>query len=153
MALDRSLIGQPGRGDSTLYVDAGRLRFFAKATGQRDPIYTDLDAAAAAGHPDLPAPPTFAFSVALEQPDSFRWLAEAGVDLRSILHGAQEFTYHRMAYAGDTLTVRGEIVDIYEKKNGALEFIVQESTVTNQRDEVVATLKGITIVQHKQEAA
>ena len=32
-------------------VEKGRLRFFAKATGQTDPVYSDEAAARAAGHP------------------------------------------------------------------------------------------------------
>ena len=39
--------------------DAWRLRFFAEATGQLDPVYTDVTVAMAAGHPALPLPPTF----------------------------------------------------------------------------------------------
>ena len=41
----------------TAEIEKGRLRFFAKATGQTDPVYTDEDAAIAAGYPSLPAPP------------------------------------------------------------------------------------------------
>ncbi|MPY78402.1 MAG: hypothetical protein GEV04_07875, partial [Actinophytocola sp.] len=47
-------------------IERGRLRFFAKAIGQKDPIYSDVDAARRAGHPDLPVPPTFFFSMELE---------------------------------------------------------------------------------------
>jgi acyl dehydratase len=81
-----------------------RLVFFAEATGQRDPVYRDLDAAKAAGHPDLPIPPSFYFSLELEYPDAFGWLTALGVDLRHVLHGEQSFTYHALAHAGDTLT-------------------------------------------------
>jgi acyl dehydratase len=58
MALDRSVIGRVTPGESLL-ITRSRLRNFAKATGQTDPIYTDLDAAKQAGHPDLPVLPTF----------------------------------------------------------------------------------------------
>ncbi len=40
-------------------MERGRLRMFAAAIGETDPIYTDVEAARAAGHPDLPVPPTF----------------------------------------------------------------------------------------------
>lgn len=44
---------------SELSLDRSRLRFFAKAIGENNAIYTDLEAARAAGYPDLPAPPPF----------------------------------------------------------------------------------------------
>src|ERR1700722_19212787 len=50
-------------------VEKGRLRFFAKATGQKDAIYVDEAAARAAGFPTLPAPPTFFFCLESEVPD------------------------------------------------------------------------------------
>ena len=42
-----------------------------------------------------------------------------------MLHGEQEFSYHAMAYAGDELTARSRVTDVYEKKGGALEFLVR----------------------------
>ena len=60
----------------------------------------------------------------------------------------QGFTYYRLAYAGDTVTVRSTITDIYEKKAGALEFVVKTSRVTNQRNEVVAALRAVLICRH-----
>jgi acyl dehydratase len=100
---------------TTLTIDTGRLRFFAKAIGETNPLYTDVDAAKAAGHPNLPAPPTFLFSVELENPDQFRWLADQGIDPRFVLHGEQSFTYHSIAHAGDTLTATPRIVDVSSK--------------------------------------
>lgn len=50
-------------------VERGRLALFARVTGQTDPVYTDVAAARAAGHPDLPVPPTFIFGLELEAPD------------------------------------------------------------------------------------
>ncbi|HEY9265413.1 MAG TPA: MaoC family dehydratase N-terminal domain-containing protein, partial [Mycobacterium sp.] len=68
MALDPSAIGTQLPA-ATMTVDRARLRFFAKAIGETDPVYTDVDAARAAGHPDLPVPPTFLFSIELEASD------------------------------------------------------------------------------------
>jgi acyl dehydratase len=127
------------------------LRAFAKSTGQQDPIYTDVDAARQAGHRDLPVPPTFFYSVDLESPNPAAYLDELGVDLRTSLHGEQEFIYHQMAYAGDELTAACHITDIYEKKGGLLGFIVRDSTVTNQDGAKVATMRNTVVVQHDRE--
>ncbi|MEV5004008.1 MaoC family dehydratase N-terminal domain-containing protein [Nocardioides sp. LML1-1-1.1] len=146
MALDRGLIGTETVGE-TMSVSRSRLRFFAKATGQEDPVYVDLAAAKQAGHRDLPVPPTFFTAIDLEHPDPFRWLQTIGIDLRSILHGEQEFKFHRMAYAGDELTTRSRVTDIYEKRGGALEFLVRTTTVTNQDGEVVAEAVSTTVIR------
>jgi acyl dehydratase len=133
---------------TTLTVDAGRLRFFAKAIGETNPLYTDVDAAKAAGYADLPAPPTFLFSIELENPDQFRWVADLDIDPRFVLHGEQSFTYHSIAYAGDTLTATPRIVDIYSKKGGALEFIVKQTAVTRADGSAVADLETVMVVRH-----
>ena len=148
MSIDRSAIGRelPGR---SLLVTRSRLRHFAKATGQRDPIYTDVDAAKQAGHRDLPVPPTFFFGIELESPSPFAFLDDLEVDLRTVLHGEQQFDYRQMAYAGDELTATSRIADIYEKKGGLLEFVVRESTITNQDGAEVVVLRSSTVVQHR----
>ncbi|MET3918832.1 acyl dehydratase [Variovorax sp. OAS795] len=130
-------------------VEKGRLRFFAKATGQTDPVYTDEAAAGDAGHPGLPVPPTFFFCLEMEAPNPAAIRELLGMDYRSLLHGEQGFSYHAMAYAGDTLTFRQRIEDIYDKKNGALEFVVRKTRVSNQRDELVAELRCITAVRNQ----
>jgi len=146
MALDRSIIGQEWPGE-TLLITRSRLRAFAKATGQTDPLYTDVDAAKAAGHRDLPVPPTFFFGIALEAPEPFGRFTGLGIDLRALLHGEQEFRYHRMAYAGDELSTRSRIVDVYQKKGGELQFLVDETDVTDQNGAAVATLRNTTVVR------
>jgi len=133
---------------TTLTVDASRLQFFAKAIGETDPVYVDRAAAQAAGHSDLPVPPTFLFGIELEQPDPFAWLADLGVDLRRVLHGEQSFTYHSVAHAGDTLTSAPRIKDVYSKKGGELDFVVKESTVTRADGSLVAEATTVIVVQN-----
>jgi acyl dehydratase len=129
----------------TVPVEAGRLRFFAKATGQTDPIYTDAAAARDAGHRDLPVPPTFLFCLEMESPHSGSIREMLGLDYRRLLHGEQQFTCHAMAYAGDQLRFEPRIEDIYDKKGGALEFVVRQTRVTNQHGTLVAELRCVTV--------
>ena len=125
--------------------EAGQLRVFAKATGQTDPLYLDEAAARAAGHPGLPLPPTFLFSLALLNQPSAAWRDEIGIKLERVLHGEQSFTYHRLAYAGEALRFDARIVDIYDKRDGALEFVVNETRVTNGRGEAIAELRNVLV--------
>jgi len=124
--------------------EPGRLRFFAKSIGETNPVYLDESAARDGGHPGLPLPPTFLFSLELECPSS-AWRDDIGIRIERILHGEQSFTYHRMAYAGDTFSFECRITDIYSKKGGALSFVVKETRVSNQRGEHVADLRSVIV--------
>ncbi len=112
--IDRQYIGHR-MAPFTVPVEAGRLRLFAKATGQHDPVYTDESAAHDAGHPALPVPPTFLFCLEMDAPNPAAIRELLGLDYRRLLHGEQRFTYHAMTYAGDRLTFEQCIEDIYDK--------------------------------------
>ncbi|WP_062475771.1 MaoC family dehydratase N-terminal domain-containing protein [Variovorax boronicumulans] len=133
---------------SVLPIERSRLQFFAKAIGETDPVYTDAAAARDAGYPDLPVPPTFLFAAELDSGASDQLLTDLQIPLSKLLHGEQSFSYHRPACVGDTVTVRSIISDIYDKKNGALEFVVKTSRATNQRDELVAELRTVIVCRH-----
>ncbi|KAF1066513.1 MaoC family dehydratase N-terminal domain-containing protein [Variovorax sp.] len=145
--IDRKWIGHELPA-SVLPLERTRLQFFAKAIGETDPVYTDPAAARDAGYADLPAPPTFLFAAELDSGASNQLLADLGIPLAKLLHGEQGFSYHRAACAGDTVTVRSTITDIYDKKNGALEFVVKSSRATNQRNELVAELRTVIVCRH-----
>jgi acyl dehydratase len=133
--------------ESTVEVERGRVAMFAKAIGETDPVYFDVDAARAAGHPDLLAPPTFVFGLDLEHSDTLGVLAAHGVDLSAVLHGEQRFTYHRDVHAGDTLSLRAEFTDYYSKRNGALEFLVRRSQLTAGGD-LVAEMESVSVIRN-----
>lgn len=139
---DKNLIGQ-SLGVTQAEVEKGRLRFFAKAIGETDPIYTDEAAAHAAGYRALPVPPSFLMCLESEGRDTDHIVQDIfGFDLGRILHAEQGFTYHRLAYAGDVLTFDTQVVDVYQKKGGALTFVVQQTRVTNQHGEHVADIRS-----------
>ncbi|KQS03734.1 hypothetical protein ASG11_05320 [Sphingomonas sp. Leaf357] len=152
MAIDRErhvgTISEP----RVVQVEAGFLKFFAKATGETDPVYFDEAAALAAGHPGLPMPPTYLFSLALSAPSSrgdvFDIENGIGVELAKVLHGEQSFTYHKPIHAGDRLTLTTTTSDIYTKKGGTLEFIVQDTEAVNDAGETCAEMRMVTVVRH-----
>ncbi|MCZ6828236.1 MAG: MaoC family dehydratase N-terminal domain-containing protein [Gammaproteobacteria bacterium] len=135
--LDRSYIGHSFPAHS-VPVETGQLKFFAMAVGEDNPIYSDEAAAKAAGYRALPAPPTFVFSLNASGTDVAAKYAPMGVDLARLLHGEQQFDYFAPICAGDVITLESTITDIYDKKGGALEFAVEETTATNQHGELVA---------------
>jgi acyl dehydratase len=145
--IDRSFIGHTLPAFD-VRVEAGRLRFFAKATGQTDPLYVDEEAARAAGLTGLLVPPTFLFCLEMDAPDPAAIRNLLGMDYRRLLHGEQQFTYHAAAHAGDTLRFEQRIEDIYDKKGGALEFVVRRTQVHNQNDARVAELRTVTVLRN-----
>lgn len=129
----------------TAAVEKGRLRFFAKAIGENNPIYTDEIAAKEAGYESLPMPPTFLFSLKMDVPNPFKNYENAGLALAKILHANQMFIYHQPVVAGDTLTFESHIANIYDKKGGELLFLEEKTKVLNQFDQHVADMT-ITLV-------
>ena len=146
MAIDPAVIGRELPGHETV-VERGRLRFFAQAIGETNPIYSDVEAAKAAGHRDVVVPPTFLFCLDMDKPDPFGLLRDLGIDVRYILHGEQRFEYSAPAYAGDTLSYSGRVTDTYSKKNGALDFLVRTVDVTRE-GKPIARLTNTLVVRN-----
>ncbi len=145
--IDRKHIGRTTPPE-TFDVEKGRLRFFAKAIGETDPVYTDEEAAKAAGYRSLPAPPTFGFCLEMETNSLWDNLEAMGVPVGKILHGSQTFTYHEAICAGDQITFETKVSDITDKKGGALEFITEDTTATNQNGTLVAELQRVIVVRN-----
>lgn len=139
MTLDASIKGVTDE-TMTIRVDPARLRAFAEAIGENRDLYRDAQAARAAGYPGIPAPPTFHFSLGLERSRPLGMLEDRGVELLRVLHGEQRFRYENLAFAGDTLAVSRRVSDYFEKKDGALKFIVIETNI--RKDDGTAVSSG-----------
>lgn len=143
----KSIIGQR-TSKATVVVERGPVTFFADAVLEKSPVYRDPAAAEAAGLPGIPAPPTF--PLVMEnwgkfpeiQPDdapSGGGVTMAMAKLMSggglILHGEQEFTYHRPVVVGDVLVGEGTVVDAYRKesKGRTMTFIVTETNWVDEK--------------------
>lgn len=145
--MDKSLIGQKSTPKS-ITVEQGQVLLFAKATGAKDKVYRDVEAAKAAGHPALPIAPTFLFCLDSLAPSTDQSiLQKLGVDIGRLLHGEQRFKYGKPVYAGDEITFQNEVTDMYEKKGGALKFVVSETTATNQHGEHVGTMINSLVIR------
>jgi acyl dehydratase len=147
MAVDTSVIGK-ATGAHRVRIERGPIGFFASALLDDNPVYREPAAARAAGFDAIPAPPTFSFAmqhmgvIGEEQPPDptngtnpmHAVMGDLYANGALILHGEQEFTYHRPVLAGDVLVGEGTIVDAYEKEtdSAVMTFIVIE---TAWRDE------------------
>ena len=146
--IDRSYVGRVWPSYET-EVEKGRLRTFAKAIGETDPVYSDDGAARAAGYRGILAPPTFSFCFGFDDPNGMRHLKDLGIPIPRMLHGEETIRTHRPICAGDRVRCTRRVADIYEKKGGALEFVVFETEVRDAgTDELVAELRSVLVVRN-----
>lgn len=112
-----------------------KIREFAEAVGEDNPVYFDRDAAKAAGFRDLPAPPMFAVVYSRGAMGAALFDPDVGIDFAMLVHAGQEFEWGDVVCAGDTISTVVEVKDIYEK--GPMGFYVFESVSRNQDGEGV----------------
>ena len=129
-------------------VEAGKIRLFCKAIGEENPIYVDEAAAKAAGYRAIPAPPTYLTAVTNDDPDKGGLLRLLNVDIGLILHGEQHYEYLAPVHVGDKITCQQKVTDMYDKKGGALWFVVSETSMKDQAGKLVAKATGITVVRN-----
>lgn len=122
-----------------------KVREFARAVFATNPINLDVDAARAAGHADIVAPPTFA--VVVQERTLAQLLAEpdAGIDFTRVVHGDQRFTSSRPIVAGDELTATLTVSSV--KTLGAHSMVTAESVVTDAAGEHVVTAISTLVVR------
>jgi acyl dehydratase len=130
-------------------VERGKIKEFARAIGDDDPLYLDDRVGAASAWGDVIAPPTFSITFRDEAADTAAFLKELGTDISRILHGEQEFEIFRPLQPGQTYLCRAKIVEIYEKtgRSGPMAFVVRETTIADGSNEIVATMRGVTVVR------
>jgi acyl dehydratase len=153
----KGIVGQP-TGRSRVAVERGPVQHFADAVLSTSPIYHDPAAARAAGFGAIPAPPTWPFAMEFSgkfeeiQPTDtpsgnpmMTALAPLMAKGGLILHGEQEFVYHRPVQVGDQLVGEGKIADAYQKDSGGrtMTFIVSETNWSDEKSgEPVVTVRS-----------
>jgi acyl dehydratase len=129
----------------TYAVGREKIREYAAAVGETNPLHHDLDAARAAGHADLVAPPMFAVVYASRSLISAMFDSEVGINFAMMVHGSQEFRWDRLVIAGDEVTTTASVKEISER--GGMGFYVFETASENQRGESVCTGTWTNIVR------
>lgn len=153
----KGIIGEP-TGTSKVLVERGPVQHFADAVLSTSPIYHSPEAARAAGFDDIPAPPTWPFAMEFsgkfdelqpsDDPPPNPMVKVMGPLMANgglILHGEQEFVYHRPVQVGDTLVGEGRVADAYQKDSGGrtMTFIVTETNWSDEKSgEPVVTVRS-----------
>ncbi len=121
---------------ATYEVGLEKIREYANAVGQTEPVHHDREAAQAAGFRDVVAPPMFAVVYSSPAMGPAILDPDVGINFAAMVHGGQEFVWGEPVCAGDAITTRAKVSEIYEKDGKG--FYVFESVSTNQDgDEVV----------------
>ena len=129
-------------------VERGKIKEFARAIGDLNPFYMDDRVGQASEWGDVIAPPTFATTFR-DEAASEALLRDLGTDISRVLHGEQEFEMVRPIQPGQTYLCRTKVLDVYEKtgKSGPMAFVVRETTITDRSNEIVGTMRHITVVR------
>ena len=107
-----------------------KIREYANAVGEDNPVHHDRAAAQAAGFRDVVAPPMFVVVYSAGAVGPAILDPEIGINLMLMVHGGQEFVWGEPVCAGDTITTRASVKDMYERDGR--KFYVFESVSTNQ---------------------
>ncbi|KQV06280.1 FAS1-like dehydratase domain-containing protein [Leifsonia sp. Root112D2] len=122
-----------------------KVREFARAVFATNPVNLDADAARAAGHADVVAPPTF--PVVVQEATLAQLLADAdaGIDFSRVVHGEQRFSYTRPIVAGDELTATLTVTSV--KTLGGNAMVTAESAITDASGAHVVTAISTLVVR------
>jgi acyl dehydratase len=122
-----------------------KVREFASAVGETNPVYFEPERAREAGHADVVAPPMFAVVYQIKSVGPALFDPEVGINFAMLVHGAQEFVWGPLVVAGDEIATTTTVKEIAPR--GEMTFYVFEAVSRNQRDEVVCTGTWTNIVR------
>ena len=122
-----------------------KVKEYALAVGETNPLPLDHEAARKAGHADVVAPPMFAvvYSAPAVAPAIFD--PEVGINFALMVHGGQEFRWGPLVVAGDEIETAVTVKSIEERDGKG--FFVFESVSRNQRGEAVCVGTWTNIVR------
>jgi acyl dehydratase len=115
-----------------------KIREYANAVGETNPIHHDPGAARDAGFRGVVAPPMFCVVYSAPAVGPAVIDPEVGINLAAMVHGGQVFEWREPVCAGDLVTTTATLTDLRER-NG-MTFYEFESVSTNQDGE--QTVKG-----------
>jgi acyl dehydratase len=123
----------------TYAVGREKIREYAQAVGETNPLHSDLEAARAAGYADVVAPPTFAIVVSLEAAMAVLQDPDVALDYSRVVHGEQRFELHRPVHAGDVVVATSTVAEIRDVGRNEMMRVVSEIRTTDGEHVATAT--------------
>jgi acyl dehydratase len=112
-----------------------KIREYARAVGETNPVYLDVVAARAAGYADVVAPPMFAVVYSAPSVGPIIFDPDVELNFAMMVHAGQEFEWAAPVVAGDEISTTAKVKDISERDGRG--YYVFESLSANQRGEQV----------------
>jgi acyl dehydratase len=130
----------------TVYaVGREKIKEYALAVGETNPLYLDPAAARAAGYRDVVAPPMFCVVYSAPSMGPAIFDPDVGINFALMVHGGQEFVWGPLVVAGDEITTTVSVKSIEQRAGNG--FYVFESQSINQDGESVCTGTWTNIVR------
>ncbi len=145
MPLDPSYVGRSYPYPEPYTVGVEKIREFAAAIGDDNPMCHDRAVARAAGHRDLIAPPTFAIAVVAGAQEAVVFDPALGLDFSRVVHGDQRFEHHRPITAGDVLSVTVHVDAI--RSLGSNDMLTLRCEVTGADGDPVTTARSTLVAR------
>ena len=144
MPIKTDAIGKEWPG-TTYQVGREKIKEYALAVGETNPVHLDHEAARAAGHADVVAPPMFAVVYSAPAMGPVIFDPDVAMNFAMMVHGGQQFVWGPLVVAGDEITTNVECKSI-EARDGK-GYYVFESVSVNQDGETVCTGTWTNIVR------
>jgi len=143
VATDPSFVGRLYVLPEPYLVGREKISEFADAIGADDAAYRDPAAAAAQGHPDVIAPPTFPVLISVKAAQPF--FDDIELDMSRVVHGDQRFAYTRPVRAGDRLVASCQVEEIMARAGN--EFLTTRVDITTDTGDPVVSVWARLVVR------
>lgn len=134
MAIDKKFIGREYK-PTTYVVGQEKIKEYALAVGDLNPLYIDVEFAKKSKFGSIIAPPMFVVVFARDAMFNLFDDNELKINMPKLVHGEQEFNFHKTVKANDTIKTTSKIKNIHDKNNN--NFIELETKSYNQSNELV----------------
>jgi acyl dehydratase len=109
-----------------------KIKEYVRAVGETNPLCNDPEAAAAGPHGQIVAPPTFAVVYTRDMAAQMLFDKELDLNMMMLVHGEQEFVFHRPIKHGDVVVTTGKLVSAEARKQNLVVTLKAESTVEGE---------------------
>ena len=130
---------------TTYAVGREKVKEYALAVGETNPLHLDPAAARSAGYRDVVAPPMFAVVFCSPAIVPALFDPEVGINFALMVHGGQEFRWGPLVVAGDEISTEVSVQDVTERDGRG--FYVFRSESRNQDGDTVCVGEWTNIVR------
>ncbi len=116
-----------------------KIREYARAVGETNPIHYDVAVARAAGYEDVVAPPMFVVVYSSGAIGPAMLDDEIGIDFDHLVHGAQEFVWNRVLVAGEEVHTTITLDEVRTLDAANVTYYVFGAETVDAAGEVVST--------------